>query len=122
MPREELHERSKQMANHKSTSGPDRLGGAQPPSSGGYGDIDRSPQRVGESDAPDVKQQEPRALEGLSGMNPQAALGPDRGQEQPDPPASAPPPGVDPDTAEIDPAAVADRDEGSEDGDDALDG
>jgi hypothetical protein len=58
------------MANHKQATGPDRLGGAQPPSSGGYGDIDRSAQKVGESDAPDVKQQEPRALEGLSGMNP----------------------------------------------------
>lgn len=65
------------MANQQRKTGPDRLGGAQPPCSGGYGDIDRSPQRVGESEAPDVKQQEPRELEGLSGMNPGAAVRPD---------------------------------------------
>ena len=65
------------MTSHKRTTGPDRLGGAQPPSSGGYGDIDGSAQRVGESDAPEVKQQEPRALQGLSEMNPAAAARPD---------------------------------------------
>lgn len=53
------------------------MGGAQPPSSGGYGDIDESAQQVGESDAPDVKEQEPRALEVLSGMTPAAAVRPD---------------------------------------------
>ena len=47
------------MASSKRAPGLDRLGGAQPPSSGGYGDIDESAQQVGESDAPDVKEQEP---------------------------------------------------------------
>ena len=45
------------MANRK--TGPDRLGGAQPPSSGGYGDIDGSAQHVDESHAPEVKDQAP---------------------------------------------------------------
>ena len=39
---------------------------------------------MGESDAPDVKQQEPRELEGLSGMNPPAAVGPDTRDDRPD--------------------------------------
>ena len=72
------------MANQQGKTGPERLGGAQPPSSGGYGDIDRSPQRVGESDAPDVKPEEPRELEGLSGMNPAAAVRPDNRDDRPD--------------------------------------
>ncbi|MEO5728691.1 MAG: hypothetical protein ABI134_00190 [Byssovorax sp.] len=77
------------MANQQGATGPERLGGAQPPSSGGYGDTDTSPQRVGESDAPDVNPQEPRDLEGLSGMNPPAAVRPDeredRSEEQTEP-------------------------------------
>ena len=73
------------MANQRRAAGPERLGGAQPPSSGGYGDVDTSPQRVGESDAPDVKQQEPRPLEGLSGMSPGAAVRPDNRDDLPDP-------------------------------------
>jgi hypothetical protein len=48
------------MVSQKRAAGPDRLGGAQPPSGGGYGDVDRSAQNVDESDAPDVKQQEPK--------------------------------------------------------------
>lgn len=70
------------MANQQRAAGPERLGGAQPPSSGGYGDIDTSPQRVGESDAPDVNPQEPRELEGLSGRNPAAAARPDEPEER----------------------------------------
>jgi hypothetical protein len=115
------------MANQQRAPGPDRLGGAQPPSSGGYGDIDRSAQRVGESDAPDVKQQEPRELEGLSGMNPPAAVGPDNrddrsdeeielGQKQPDhgePVTPDAPPGATAD--EINPGELRDRVEQGQD-------
>lgn len=122
------------MANPRRAAGPERLGGAQPPSSGGYGDVDTSPQRVGESDAPDVKQQEPRPLEGLSGMSPGAAVRPDNrddrsdeqvelGQKQPDPgepAAPGTPPGVSSD--ENDPDDVGDRVEGQSLATDGLDG
>lgn len=70
------------MANQQRAAGPERLGGAQPPSGGGYGDSDTSPQRVGESDAPDVNPQEPRELEGPSGRNPAAAVRPDEREER----------------------------------------
>ena len=84
------------MAKQQRKTGPDRLGGAHPPCSGGYGDIDRSSQRVGEGDAQGVNPQETIELEGLSGMNPAAAVWPDErddrsdeeiahGQKQPDP-------------------------------------
>ncbi len=104
------------MASHKHGTGPDRLGGAIPPSSGGYGDPDKGPQQVGESDAPDVKQQEQRPLEGLSGMNPAAGVRPDNQDNRSDAdiefarmhpeerelPPLEPPPGVIPDEIEPD--------------------
>jgi hypothetical protein len=122
------------MANQQRAAGPERLGGAQPPSSGGYGDIDTSPQRVGESDAPDVKQQEPRELEGLSGMNPAAAVRPDEragspeeqtkpGQRQAEggePVETDAPAGVSAD--EDDPDDLGDRVEGQSLATDGLDG
>jgi hypothetical protein len=134
MPNEDLHERSTIMANQRRATGPERLGGAQPPSSGGYGDNDTSPQRVGESDAPDVKQQEPRELEGLSGMNPGAAVRPDNrddrsdaqlelGQKPPgggEPAAFGAPPGVS--SEENDPDDVGDRIEKQSLATDGLDG
>ena len=122
------------MANQKRAPGPERLGGAQPPSSGGYGDVDTSPQRVGESDAPDVNPQEPRPLEGLSGMSPGAAVRPDNrddrsdeqvelGQKQPDPgEPAAPDAPADASSGESDPADVDDRVEGQSLATDGLDG
>ena len=116
------------MANQQGKTGPERLGGAQPPSSGGYGDIDRSPQRVGESDAPDVKQQEPRELEGLSGMNPAAAVRPDDREGRPDEqiePGQRQADGGEPagvSSEETDPGDIGDRIEGQSLATDGLDG
>jgi hypothetical protein len=89
---------------------------------------------VGESDAPDVNPQEPRELEGLSGMNPAAAVRPDNregrsdepiepGQRQAEggePVTSDAPAGVNPD--EIDPGDLRDREDGESLVSDGLDG
>ena len=74
------------MANQRRATGPERLGGAQPPSSGGYGDKDTSPQGVAGSDAPGVNPLEPRELKDLSGKGPGAGARPeerdDRSEEK----------------------------------------
>jgi hypothetical protein len=68
---------------------------------------------VGESDAPEVKQQEPRPLEGLSGMHPGADVRPEEGKLPP----LGPPPGVIPDELEAEPGEPGEAGEDRSDAD-----